>query len=58
MKLMNEGLLLAKLKSSLLKFYGHHHDLVNNNGMSVSEDNIVFRLSYAQFSLFLVHNLS
>ena len=55
---MNEGLLLAKLKSSLLKFYGHHHDLVNNNGMSVSEDNIVFRLSYAQFSLFLVHNLS
>ena len=27
-KLLNEGFLLVKLKSSLRKFYGRHHDLV------------------------------
>jgi hypothetical protein len=28
---------LVKLKSSLWKFYGHHHDLVNRYGISVSQ---------------------
>jgi len=27
-KLLNQGFLLVKLKSSLRKFYGHHHELV------------------------------
>jgi hypothetical protein len=29
MKLLNQGLLLVKLKSSLRKCYGRHHDLVD-----------------------------
>ena len=33
----NLGFLLVKLKSSLRKFYGHHHDLVDHYGISVSE---------------------
>ena len=32
-KLMNQGFLLVKLKSSLRKFYGRHHDLVNRYGI-------------------------
>ena len=28
-KLLNQGFLLVKLKSSLRKFYGPHHDLVD-----------------------------
>ena len=36
-KLLNQGLLLVKLKSSLPKFYGRHHDLVNRYGISVSQ---------------------
>jgi len=30
-KLLNQGFLLIKLKSSLRKFWGRHHDLVNRN---------------------------
>jgi hypothetical protein len=30
---------LVKLKSSLSKSYGHHHDLVNRYGISVSQLN-------------------
>ena len=37
MKLLNQGFLLVKLKSSLRKFYGHHHDLVNRYGTPVSQ---------------------
>jgi hypothetical protein len=33
--LLIQGLLLAKVKSSLRKYYGHHHDLVNHYEMSV-----------------------
>jgi len=33
----NKEELMAKLKSSLLKLYGHHHDLVNRYGVSVSQ---------------------
>ena len=34
-KLLNQGFLLAKLQSSLRKFYGRHHDLVNRYGIFV-----------------------
>ena len=36
-KLLNQGFLLVKLKSSLRKFYGRHHDLVDSYGISVSQ---------------------
>ena len=39
-KLLNEVFLLVKLKSSLRKFVGHHHDsddLVDRYGISVSQ---------------------
>ena len=36
-KLLNQGFLVVKLKSSLRKFYGHHNDLVNRQGISVSQ---------------------
>jgi hypothetical protein len=35
-KLLNQEFLLVKLKSSLRKCYGLHHDLVNRYGTSVS----------------------
>jgi hypothetical protein len=34
-KLLTQGFLLSTLKSSLRKFYGHHHDLVDRYGISV-----------------------
>ena len=36
-KLLNQGFLLVKLKSSLRKFYGRHHDLVDHYGISGSQ---------------------
>ena len=36
-KLLNQGFLLVKLKSSLRKFYGRHHDLVDRYGISASQ---------------------
>ena len=36
-KLLNKGFLLVKLKSSLRKLYGRHHDLVDRYGISVSQ---------------------
>ena len=36
-KLLNQGFLLVKLKSSLRKFYGRHHDLVDRYGISMSQ---------------------
>jgi hypothetical protein len=36
-KLLNQGFILVKLKSSLRRFYGHHHDLVDRYGISVSQ---------------------
>ena len=36
-KLLNQEFLLVKLKSSLRKFYGRHHDLVDCYGISVSQ---------------------
>ena len=36
-KLLNQGFLSVKLKSSLRKSYGRHHDLVDRYGISVSQ---------------------
>ena len=36
-KLLNQGFLLVKLKLSLPKLYGRHHDLVDRYGISVSQ---------------------
>jgi hypothetical protein len=36
-KLLNQWFLLVKLKSSLRKFYGRQHDLVDRYGISVSQ---------------------
>ena len=36
-KLLKQGFLLVKLKSSFRKLYGHHHDLVDCYGISVSQ---------------------
>jgi hypothetical protein len=36
-KLLNQVFLVVKLKLSLRKFYGRHHDLVNRYGISVSQ---------------------
>jgi hypothetical protein len=45
-KLLNQWFLLVKLKSSLRRFYGHHRDLVDRNGISVSQITTdVFHLS-------------
>jgi hypothetical protein len=38
-KLLNQGFLLVMLKSSLQKFYGGHHDLVDCYGICVTNDN-------------------
>jgi len=36
-KILNQGFLMVKLKSSHRKFYGRHHDLVDRYGISVSQ---------------------
>jgi hypothetical protein len=36
-KLLNQGFLVVKLKSSLREFYGRYHDLVNHYRVSVSQ---------------------
>ena len=35
-KLLNQGFILVRFKSSLWTFYGRHHHLVNRYGISVS----------------------
>ena len=46
-KLLNQGFLLVKLNSSLRKIYGHHHDLVERYGISVSQMTMdMFHLPY------------
>ena len=37
MKLLKQGFLLVKLKSSLRKIYGHHHDFVDHYGIQESQ---------------------
>jgi hypothetical protein len=34
-KLLDQGFLLVKLKSTLWQFYGRHHDMVDRYGISV-----------------------
>ena len=52
-KLLNQGFLLVMLKSSFRKFYGRHHDLVDNYGISVSQMTThMFHLSQALSVLF------
>ena len=36
-KELNQGFILVKLKSSLWKIYGRHHDLIDHYGISVSQ---------------------
>ena len=36
-RLLNQGFLFVKLKSSLRKLYGHHHDCFDSYGISVSQ---------------------
>ena len=58
-KLLNQGLLLVKLKSSIRIFYGRHHDLVDCYGISVSQMTTdMFYLSYALSGFFLIHDIS
>jgi len=58
-KLLNQGFILVKLKSSLRKFYGRHHDLVDRYGISVSQmTSDMFHLSYILPDPFLIHDLS
>ena len=58
-KVLNQGFLLAKLKSSLQKFYSHHHNLVDHYGISVSQmTKDMFHLSQTLPGPFLVHDLS
>jgi hypothetical protein len=58
-RLFNQGLLLAKFKSSLRKYYGHHHDLVNHYEMSVLQTTTdMFQKSLTLPGLFLINDLS
>jgi hypothetical protein len=57
-KLLNQGLLLVKLKSSLRKFYGRNHDLLDRYGISVSQMTTdMFHLSKTLPGPFLIHDL-
>jgi len=58
-KLLNKVFLFVKLMSSLRKFYGRHHDLVNCCGISLSQMTTdMFHLSEALPGPFLFHDLS
>ena len=57
-KLLNQGFLLVKLKSSLRKYYGRHHDLVDRCGISVSQMTTdMFHLSSTLPGPFLIHDM-
>jgi hypothetical protein len=45
MKLLNQWFLLVKLISSLRKFYGRHHDLIDSYGTCVTMTTDMFHLS-------------
>ena len=58
-KLLNQGLFLVKVTSSLRKFYGRHHDLVDRYGISVSQMTTdMIHLSQTLPRPFLIHDLS
>jgi hypothetical protein len=48
-KLLNQGFLLVKLKSSLRKFYGRHHDLVDRYEISVSQMTTIYSNCHKHF---------
>jgi hypothetical protein len=51
--------IVVKLKSSLRKFYGRHHDLVDRYGISMSQMTTdMFYLSSTLPGPFLIHDLS
>ena len=57
-KLLNQVFRLVKLKSSLRKCYGPHHDLVDRYGISVSQMTTnMFHLSKTLSGPFLIHDL-
>ena len=58
-RLINQGFILVKSNSSIQKFYGRHHDLINRYGMPVSEMTAYMsHLLNAFPGLFLMHDLS
>jgi hypothetical protein len=58
-KLLNQGFLSVKLKSSLRKSYGRHHDLVDRYGISVSQMTMdMLHLSQTLPSPFLIHDIT
>ena len=58
-KLLKEEFLLVKLKSSLRKIYGHHHDLVDRYGIYVSQMiTDMFHLSSTFPDPFLIHDIT
>jgi len=59
MKLLSQGFLLGKLKSSLQQFYGRHYKLVDRYGISVSQMTTnTFNLSKTLPGPFLIYDLS
>ena len=58
-ELLSQCFLLVKLKSSLQKFYGRHHDLVDRYGISVSQMTTdMLQLSHTLPCPFIIHDLS
>ena len=58
-KMLNQGFLLVKLKSSLRKFYGRHYDLVGRYEIFVSQMTTdMFHLSQTLPGPFLIRDLS
>jgi hypothetical protein len=58
-KLLKEEFLLVKLKSSLRKIYGRHHDLVDRYGIYVSQMiTDMFHLSETLPGPFLIHDIT
>ena len=53
-KLLNQGYVAPKLKSSLLKFYGRHHDLVDRYDKTITQ----MKEDLFPWCPFLLHNLT
>jgi hypothetical protein len=56
MKVLNQGFLVVKFKSSLRIFYGRHHDLVNRYGIYVISDHGY--VSFVVLSSFMIYQRS
>ena len=58
-KLLNQGILVVESKSSLLMFYGRHHDLIDCYGVSVLQMTTdMFRSLFITTRPFLNNDLS